>query len=293
MEMASKPKKTRVGLLRNGNYFASHTINTGKAQLSVVNSFCQCLCCAYCDSGRFSRYVQGINQPVLDLVKSIVISGINSTTYRQRALILEQMFSHESLKSGAHQINAACNVSQIVTNTMKDVDTLTFTSHCSSPTCPRHESRRLSLVPVNFKTLGRRGIKDLQAAIEDGLHVHPAACHQPVDNDEVDSSSDVPRCDGVVTHTYVTGEALFVELGTMQYLLNQFPVNIMLQQEQFTLRGIVAFQPGTSKKALGHYVALCRRSSCKWEEYDDLANQVTMAKEKSVILPHVVFYTKD
>lgn len=144
--------------------------------------------------------MQGINQPVLDLVKSIVISGINSTTYRQRALILEQMFSQESLKSGAHQINAACNVSQIVTDTMKDVDTLTITSHCSSPTCRRHESRRLSLVPVNFKTLGRGGIKDLQVAIEDGLHVHPAECHQVVD-DEADSSSDVPRCDGVVTHT--------------------------------------------------------------------------------------------
>lgn len=299
MDLTTKQKKTQIGLLRNGNHFASHAINTGKAQLSVVNtcafdSFLQCLCCAYCDSPRFSRYVQGTNHPVLDLVESIVTGGINSTTYKQRALILAKMFSHDSLKSGAHQINAACNVSRIVTDTMKDVDTLTFTTSCSSPTCPRNDSRSLPLVPVNFKTLGRRGIKDLQAAIEDGLHLHPVECHQPVDNDEADSSSDVQRCDGVVTHTYASGEILFVELGTTQHImLNQFPVNIMLQQDQFTLRGIVAFQPGTRKKGLGHYVALCRRSSRNWEEYDDLAKGVTMAKEKSTILPHVVIFTKD
>lgn len=157
------------------------------------------------------------------------------------------------------------------------------------PNCSRHESRSLPLVPVNFKILGRRGIKDLQAAIEDGLHVQPAECHH-----SVDSSADAPRCDGVVTHTYATGEALFVEFGTtQQFMLNQFPVNIMLQQEQFTLRGIVAFRPGRGKNTLGHYEALCQRSSCRWEEYDDLAKNVTMACYKSVILPHVVIYTKD
>lgn len=97
--MTTKHKKIRIGLLRNGNYLANHTINTGKAQLSVVNtcafdSFCQCLCCAYCNSERFIRYVQGVNQAVLDVVKCIVTRGINSTTYRQRALILEKIFSH-------------------------------------------------------------------------------------------------------------------------------------------------------------------------------------------------------
>lgn len=40
MDMAEKQKKTRVGLLRNGNYFASHTINTGKAQLSCCEYVC-------------------------------------------------------------------------------------------------------------------------------------------------------------------------------------------------------------------------------------------------------------
>lgn len=303
MNMATQHKKTRIGLLRNGNYFANHTINTGKAQLSVVNtcafdSFCQCLCCAYCDSERFSRYVQGINKPVLDLVKSIVVSGVNRTTYRQRALILEQMFDHETLKSGAHQINAECNVSQVVTATMKDVETLTFTSLCSSSSCRRHETRNLSLVPVNIKTLGRGGIKELQAAIEDGLHLHPAECHQPLQStpnhpEAYSSSSDVPRCDGVVTHSYDTGEALFVELGTEQrFGLSDFPVNITLKEESFTLRGIMAFQPGPTRKALGHYIAFCRRSSFLWEQYDDLANKVTIAPEKTLILPHVVLYTK-
>lgn len=180
--------------------------------------------------------MQGINKPVLYLVKSIVVSGVNRTTYRQRALILEQMFAHETLKSGAHQINAECNVSQLVTATMKDVETLSFTSLCSSSSCRCFETRNLSLVPVNMKTFG----------------LHPAECHQSTPNhsEAYSSSSDVPRCDGVVTHSYDTGEALFVELGTEQnFVLSDFPVNITLKKESFTLRGICGFSSGPNQKS--------------------------------------------
>lgn len=53
------------------------------------------------------------------MVKSIAATGIDQNTYKQRAITLEEMFGHDTLKSGTCQANAACNVSHIAMTTMK------------------------------------------------------------------------------------------------------------------------------------------------------------------------------
>ena len=98
----------------------------------------------------------------------------------------------------------------------------------------------------------------------------------------------------MVTHTYNTGAALYIETGTERFFaLEEFPANITLHNEPFTLRGIVAYLPGPTRSSLGHYVAFCRRSSVLWERCDDLANKVTTSPAKTKIQPHVIIYTKE
>jgi len=52
--------------------------------------------------------------------------------------------------------------------------------------------------------------------------------------------------------------------NSTEFPLCEFPSNLMLQRERFTLRAAIAFRGGLNQDALGHYVAYCR-SPCVWE----------------------------
>ncbi len=114
---------------------------------------------------------------------------------------------------------------------------------------------------------------------------------------KTDSTSGTELCAGKVSHSYSLGELLWIDtdLGSnsIEFPLSEFPSNLMLQGERFTLRAVIAFKGGLTQDALGHYVAYCRRSPCVWEMYDDLRSGVTGVSEKNKICPHAVLYTKD
>lgn len=199
------------------------------------------------------------------------------------------------------------NEASIITTTISSLQlfaSVTTKSQCSSPHCSLSmgHSREVPLLSVNEGILQAGGVNKLQAALEEGLLLNPSTCLRPLKTPEEcpdslkskDPSSQKCICRGSVTHNYTTGQLLCIETSADTYYpVSEFPVNLQLNKQSFTLRGIVAFIPGPSKDALGHYVAFCRRSSFVWEKYDDLSNHTTTVSEKTKIQPHVVLFTKD
>ncbi|MEQ2173035.1 hypothetical protein GOODEAATRI_027579, partial [Goodea atripinnis] len=54
------------------------------------------------------------DNPILQLVKAIATDGVTPKIYSQRAELLSAMFEKLQLRSGAHQINAQCNISTVI-----------------------------------------------------------------------------------------------------------------------------------------------------------------------------------
>lgn len=306
-----KRKKTKINVLKNGNYQANKPIAVDKMLVSVNNtcafdSFCQCLCSAFCDSGSFCHYLdkEHTKTEIFDLVKTIVTKGVGKDAYTKRAKMLLDTFQCVHLKSGVRQVNADCNVASIIESTMKQVPSATLTAECSSPYCSRNtkSSRTISLLPVNVDILQTGGLKSLQAALEDGLHLNRSKCLKPLkspqecpDNWKIKDDSSVKfLCNGSVTHRCIPGQLLCIETSAdTNHPLSEIPVDMELANQMFTLRGVVAFISGPTRASLGHYVAYCRRNSFAWEKYDDLCDHVTTVSAKTKIQPHVMLFTKE
>ena len=299
VDTAPKKQKIQIGLLPNGNL--TKPIKVDKAQVRLSNtcafdSFCQCLCCAFCDREHFRIYIRSHqeNTEIFNLVTSLVTKGINHDAYRQRAKILLNIFSYKVLKSGAKQVDSECNTAHIITRLMNHAPSLVTEIQCSNSDCIRGLSfrRPVPLAPVAGGILEREGIQGLQAALVEGVELQPSMCLRPLKKTKatepsmaVDPSMLESPCNGEVNHSYSTGAALWVEIAAeCTYRLQDFPMHITIGNEQFLLRGIVAFIPGPYREAMGHYVAYCRRTFSAWERYDDLSKGVSTAPEKQNVL---------
>ncbi len=303
-------KKLKVELMKNGNN--QQPVKLRKSRISVLNTcafdaFCQCLCCAFCDSVTVANFVCGEDSNnLLQLVKTISTKGLNAQAYIQRAELLNGIFKPVQLKSGALQIDAQCHISTIIEKSMTKHACVYFTKQCSSQHCSLRTqvTREIQFVCTSVAVLQASGIAHLQTAVEEGLNLPESPCLRPIQRSsqcpsafKTDSTSGSELCAGKVSHSYSLGELLWIDtdLGSnsIEFPLSEFPSNLMLQGERFTLRAVIAFKGGLTQDALGHYVAYCRRSPCVWEMYDDLRSGVTGVSEKNKICPHAVLYTKD
>lgn len=183
-------------------------------------------------------------------------------------------FSVVHLKSGVRQVSADCNVANIITSTMKQVPSATITTECSSPHCSRNTkySRTISLLPVNADIVQTGGLKILQAALEDALHLNRSKCltQKPMKSPQEcpdswktkDISSMKFLCNGSVTHSCITGPLLCIKTSAdTNHPLSKIPVTMEMDNHLFSLRGVVTFTPGPTGEYLGHYLAYCRRTS--------------------------------
>lgn len=235
---------------------------------------------------------------MFDLVKTIVTKGVGKDTYVKRAKMLLETFQCDYLKSGVRQVNADCNVATIITSAMKQVPSATITSECSSPYSSRNTkfSRTICLLPVNEDILKTGGLKTLQAALEDGLHLNRSTCLKTLRSPEdcpdrwkmKDDSSVKFLCNGSVTHSCITGQLLRIETGAdTNHPLCEIPVNMDMDNHLFTLRGVVAFIPGPTRASTGQLTA---------EEphlAGDLSERITTVSAKTKIQPHVILFTKE
>lgn len=302
-------KRLKVELLKNGNN--QQPVKLRKSRISVLNTcafdaFCQCLCCAFCDSVTFKNIVCSEDSSnLLQFVKSITTKGLNAQAYIKRAELLSGVFKAVQLKSGALQISAQCHISTIIETSMTKPACVSLTKQCSSQYCglSTQVTREIQLVCTSVAVLQASGMGHLQTAVEEGLNIPESPCLRPIQSSsqcpsalKTDHSGKV-LCAGKVSHSYRLGELLWIDtdLGSnaTEFPLCEFPSNMMLQGQRFTLRAVIAFTASLTQDALGHYVAYCRRSPCVWEMYDDLRSGVTGASENYKIWPHAVFYTKD
>ncbi|CAM4691816.1 unnamed protein product [Leuciscus chuanchicus] len=112
-----------------------------------------------------------------------------------------------------------------------------------------------------------------QVQVSEATEIIPQECP---DNWKIkDDPSMKFLCNGSVTHRCIPGQLLCIETSVdTNHPLSEIPVHMELDNQLFTLRGVVAFIPGPTRESLGHYVAYCRRNSFAWEKYDDLCEHV-------------------
>ncbi len=170
-------KKLKVELMKNGNN--QQPVKLRKSRISVLNTcafdaFCQCLCCAFCDSVTVANFVCGEDSNnLLQLVKSISTKGLNAQAYIQRAELLNGIFKHVQLKSGALQIDAQCHISTIIEKSKTKHACVYFTKQCSSQHCSlsTQVTREIPFVCTSVAVLQASGIAHLQTAVEEGLNL--------------------------------------------------------------------------------------------------------------------------
>ncbi len=231
-------------------------------------------------------------------MKSISTKGLNAQAYIQRAELLNGIFKPVQLKSGALQIDAQCHISTIIEKSMTKHACVYFTKQCSSQHCSlsTQVTREIPFVCTSVAVLQASGIAHLQTTVEEGLNLPESPCLRPIQRSsqcpsafKTDSTSGTELCAGKVSHSYSLGELLWIDtdLGSnsIEFPLSEFPSNLMLQGERFTLRAVIALKGGLTQDALGHYVAYCRRSSCIWEMYDNLRSGVAGVAEKKQNMP--------
>ncbi|CAL9701890.1 unnamed protein product [Knipowitschia caucasica] len=322
VDPSMKRRRVSVGLLKNGNN--QQPVKHSKSSISMLNTcafdaFCECLCCAYCDSSSFENVVsrEVSDNQVLQLVKAMATEGVTQRTYSQRAELLCGMFKAVQLKSGGLQVDGQCHISTVIEKTMRNIASVYFTKQCLSQYCSlsTRTTREVPFVSTNVAFLQASGMAHLETAVEQGVNLPESTCLRPIRNasqcpsafQTKDLTTGKVLCAGKVTHSYSVGELLWIDtdLGSQStestapknnqrgFPLCEFPSNLVLQEKTFTLRSIIAYQEGLTRDTLGHYVSYCKRAPCVWEMYDDLRSSVTAASENTRIWPHAALYTKD
>lgn len=80
----------------------------------------------------------------------------------------------------------------------------------------------------------------------------------------------------------------FNESNTLE--LCQVPTNIVINKENFKLKGVVNFKPPKVQNGIGHYQCYSNRAGV-WEIYDNSSNKALRPEKK--IIPHLLTYVKD
>jgi len=238
---------------------------------SVVHAFC----IAYAHSDPYSDYVHRMKNKILffELIEGLIQNGVTATAYRKRAFILQVIFSSKSI----HQNNVRIFPCQTTVSYLTSNYLHVFNLHPSviyerECTCgEKHELRSPSIV-VNLPS---NSAELLESSLKDSLNVGCRKCDVCKNGNLVITSTRLGA--HLILNVHTPDKNTDFDLSTS---LQQIPIYITVQQNVYTLRGLVSFiAPKTrSKTSMGHYVTYGRRET-GWEVLDDL--QPSSAKRAS------------
>lgn len=172
-------------------------------------------------------------------------------------------------------IDCQCNVSYIFEKLLVDfIYSADQQETCTNVECRTNNvKRKCAFIPININD----DINSLNKTAESMLNIdnNMTLCRR---ND----------CNGIKSFNHTLKDAIFFEFSqNTPICIHEIPVNIILNQMEYTLMSVIEFLEPTQLKGMGHYRAHCYRSS-GWECYDDLATRVL--KSNRNIVPHCIMY---
>ncbi|MEQ2201255.1 hypothetical protein XENOCAPTIV_009822 [Xenoophorus captivus] len=131
------------------------------------------------------------------------------------------MFEKIQLRSGAHQIDAQCNISTVIGKTMRNISSFYLSKHCSSQFCQLNKgtTREVPFVSPDISVLMDSGMAQLDISMENGLFLPLSLCLRPLPKESEcpvefktgASTSGKMFCAGTVTHSYSIGEIAWID----------------------------------------------------------------------------------
>lgn len=268
----NKPNITsKVPLLQNGNMLRPQNVS---GQYCMLNNTCafdsiiQSLLVAYRDRTTYYEYINNIpKHNVFDFIKMISASGISEKIYKERAIILGNIF-----KPLNGRITCTSNIGYLLEkHLLQDIPSYEISEHCSI--CEWVNQEKTALIQINTKPIYKQGIHGLQNALTDKTQNDNRKCK---------------RCSNNIASTFTPGMHLFIDIECLQwtelaqrlghndwigtFTLSELPHILEFCNVSYKLAAAIEYIGGQNKNEVGHYVAHCFRIPGNWETYDDISH---------------------
>lgn len=271
----NKPRVTfKIPLLQNGNILRPENI-AGKyimiKNTCAFDSFIQSLLVAYRDWIGYYNYINNMSNEVSFFIRMISTLGTIQKVYKQRALILNNIFQQ---KSGT--IDCACNIHQLISKHLMQ-DTLSYELYKRCSICDWSYKENIVVTEINIKPIYENGIRNLQECLVQKVNNANKICKRCTNEN--------------IINTFQTGTHIFVDIECLQWTeisnrlgypnwsgtltLSEIPTDINFCDSTYKLVAAIEYIGGCNENEIGHYITHCRRILEKWETYDDINRNKT------------------
>jgi len=170
---------------------------------------------AYIDFQSYRHFIDSSENQMLNFCKKIALYGSTTNTYKERLIILKNIFDESKSISNLKIIDARCNVSFIVTKLLKDVPSAIENIKCSDNNCINKHKQIANMTIILRYT--NNGFKDLQEALINYISLQTYDCG---------------HCGGSISSTKILMDHIFIETDVYQedstFYLSEFPSEIKI-----------------------------------------------------------------
>lgn len=288
----SKTKAPIIGILRNGNTQDLKSVQVNSKYYTLTNTCAfdciyQILCSSYTDSVKYAQFVDSnLSETLYTLVSNSIKDGVNVQTYKKRAIILVDIFLNESqghksrqLPGGLVHLDCACTANYLFQCLF--INFPSFKEHIKCNSCNYEKKTESKSIIANLPT---NTIDFLLDVLYDRFSIEIKKCE---------------ACGmGTTERNFTFGNHLFVEICfspperqryiqnfDIPIILSSLPQKIKINENDFTLRGVINFIAPISKNkdAIGHYISYCwQEYNNTWVKYDDLQRSAKTVRPSTV-----------
>lgn len=224
---------------------------------------------------------------IIDILKR---GKIISNDYSTRATILCNIpiFKKKVWKLGARGIsslNANCNAAQLAEYLFQDVPSYTTSYNCLN--CGHNYAKTSAICNINVDIILRNGLGSIQEAIYTNMK-NTMVCSECKKH----TNCVISYGPHLIFDTSIVTDDEYLNTINVEvnYILDNVAKNIVVENENYSLAGIVSYIRGSGKND-GHYIAFTY-TGLIWYKYDDMASKRITVTATEEIYPHVMVYIK-
>lgn len=273
-----------IGLLRNGHLVDLKPIKINSTSSLTLSNTCafdslvQIMATTFCDSSSFKELILITKESskMAQLVYDIVKTNVNKGIYRQRAIILNDIFNHNESRCGIVHLNVETEIGNLLPKL--DINPcLAEETRCENCSFCRGISFKFSL-EIEMATSS-----ELQSKISQKM--------------EQTSCSSLCYCGGIIkiystlspTHFFIEPLDVTNKMFQLKSTLDSLPKVINISGTQYKLRGTIGYIGPTI--GTGHFIAYAHRQNFSWEEYDDRGTKSKLCSPNKSLNCQLLLYS--
>lgn len=275
-----KRKKINIAMLQNGNICES--LKDGKYRLVIINtcgfnSIAQ-LFAAACIHPVFYDYLTNSAADMFRFMKNFIEKGPTKSIYRQRATILRKIGYFVSKNAfNVITVDALSNVCNLCEYLLSEEPSCTLQKRCTN--CKKTITNDMNLISLDFQTIASHGYSIIAQVIDGFINNNYRECRQCKKSVELSAN--------YRSHLLIE----CVQDKNVAVTLETFPKILKLDNESFSLIGVVHFISGRNISAVGHYTTYALYGDT-WILFDDSAKTNRSFTEDITVNPEVCLYIK-